>query len=320
MPASAVETIDPHQDRAFPKHDVVGVGVSEVDYEGIVAICREWVAQRRARLVRAARYVCVTSVHGIVRARQDADLRRALNRAEIATPDGMPVVWALRSFGVARQKRVYGPTLMLRLCEDARANKHRIFLYGSTPRCLDRLCLKLKNRFDGIEIAGAYSPPFRPLTPEEDEAEIRMIRESGADIVFVGISTPKQEKWMYGRLEALPGVVMFGVGAAFDFHAGLVSQAPPWMQRNGLEWFYRLCMEPKRLWKRYLIETPRFLPLWAMQRLRLGRPPRAPAFDWSRRPQTPEPPPAHLSSFLRSKLRPTGLRSNEACHPRRSGE
>jgi N-acetylglucosaminyldiphosphoundecaprenol N-acetyl-beta-D-mannosaminyltransferase len=201
-------------------------------------------------------------------AQDDPEVRMILNHADIATPDGMPLVWALRSFGAKEQKRVYGPTLMLHLCENAARNGHRVFLYGGREECLHDLRVRLEDRFPGLQIVGSFSPPFRPLNPEETEGIRRQIRDSDADLVFVGISCPKQERWMFENREALPGVVMIGVGAAFDFHAGRVRQAPAWIQRNGLEWLFRLAMEPARLWRRYLLVTPRFLPLWALQLLR----------------------------------------------------
>ncbi len=256
-----------------PKQCVVGVDISATTYEGVTDACRRWVEQRRAsRLCSSSealppgRYVTVTSVHGIVTAVRNARFRAVLNGADIATPDGMPVVWALRSFGVAGQSRVYGPTVMLKLCEQAARLDHRIFLYGGLPETLPILCQRLKKRFPGLTLAGSYSPPFRVLTAAEDAECSRMILDSGADIVFVGISTPKQEIWMAEHRHKLPGMVMLGVGAAFDFHAGRVKQAPGWMQRAGLEWLFRLAMEPGRLWRRYILETPLFLPLWAMQK------------------------------------------------------
>jgi len=252
-----------------PKQNIVGVEISKTSYEGVVECCRHWIASREK--AAPARYITVTSVHGIVSARHDQEFLRILNQAAIATPDGMPVVWAMRSFGNSGQQRVYGPTLMLKLCEDAARHGHKIYLYGSTDECLRRLRENLVSRFTDLQIVGTYSPPFRALTPEEDADVVGRIQASGADLVFVGISTPKQEKWMAGHVELLPGVIMLGVGAAFDFHAGLIRQAPSWMQKRGLEWFFRLCTEPKRLWKRYVLETPRFLPLWAMQRLGLMR-------------------------------------------------
>jgi N-acetylglucosaminyldiphosphoundecaprenol N-acetyl-beta-D-mannosaminyltransferase len=198
-------------------------------------------------------------------AQDDAEVGEFLSGADIVAPDGMPVVWALRSFGFKGQQRVYGPTAMSRLCADAARWGHRIFLYGGTEESLCELRRRLTERFPGLRIAGSYAPPFRPLTGEEDRSVIARIEECGADLVFVGISTPKQDRWMYEHRDRLPGVVLAGVGAAFDFHAGRVPQAPGWIQSHGLEWLFRLLMEPARLWRRYLLVTPRFLPLWAAQ-------------------------------------------------------
>jgi N-acetylglucosaminyldiphosphoundecaprenol N-acetyl-beta-D-mannosaminyltransferase len=253
--------------RAPEKQAVLGVGISATHYDEVCGLAREWIQQAREthRVPGPGRYVCVTSVHGIMTARSDRAFRHILNEADVATPDGMPVVWAMRSFGRTQQSRVYGPTLMLKMCEQAATLGHRIFLYGARPDTLEKLRHKLVKRFPTLQIAGMYSPPFRLLTPEEDAVMTQRIRASGAALVLVGISTPKQENWMFAHRTTLPGVVMLGVGAAFDFHAGRISQAPPWMQRNGLEWLYRLLMEPRRLWRRYLLETPLFLPLWFLQ-------------------------------------------------------
>lgn len=243
-----------------------GTEISATTYSEVVDLCSSWIGEKRARTGSTpSRYICVTSVHGIVTAREDAELRRVLNEADVATPDGMPVVWALRSFGEVNQQRVYGPTLMLRLCERCAAEGHRIFLYGSTGDTLSRLEHKLSNLFPQIRIAGSYAPPFRPLTAGEEEDVRERIRSAATDVLFVGISTPKQEKWMARQKDALPGIVMVGVGAAFNFHAGQVKQAPSWMQKHGLEWLFRLSAEPQRLWKRYVLVTPRFLPYWALQ-------------------------------------------------------
>jgi N-acetylglucosaminyldiphosphoundecaprenol N-acetyl-beta-D-mannosaminyltransferase len=250
------------------KQLVVSVGISKTSYAEVVALCRHWTQERKSNPSRPARYVCVTSVHGIVMAQDDPEFRTILNGADVATPDGMPVVWALRSFGCPEQQRVYGPTLMLELCRDAARTGQKIFLYGGRPETLPLLTDRLTMLFPGLEMVGSYSPPFRPLTAEEDRAVQAMILKSEAAIVFVGISTPKQEKWMFEHRLSLPGVTMLGVGAAFDFLAGRTRQAPAWMQRNGLEWFFRLGAEPARLWRRYLLITPRFLPLWARQKLR----------------------------------------------------
>jgi N-acetylglucosaminyldiphosphoundecaprenol N-acetyl-beta-D-mannosaminyltransferase len=253
------------------KRLVVGVGISATSYTEVTECCARWISARQTGTPGdPARYVCVTSVHGVITAQDDAEVCTILNSADIATPDGMPLVWALRTLGATEQQRVYGPTLMLHLCESAAKKGHRVFLYGGRQECLNDLRVRLEQRFPGLQIVGSFSPPFRPLTHEENESVRDRIRESRADLVFVGISTPKQERWMYENREALPGVVMIGVGAAFDFHAGRVRQAPAWIQRNGLEWLFRLVMEPARLWRRYLLVTPRFLPLWVLQLLRSG--------------------------------------------------
>jgi N-acetylglucosaminyldiphosphoundecaprenol N-acetyl-beta-D-mannosaminyltransferase len=202
-------------------------------------------------------------------ARKRQEVRDILNQADIVTPDGMPLVWALRSFGAAKQQRVYGPNLMIELCARAEKEGHRIFLYGGRPESLDTLRVNLTKRFPGLAIAGCYSPPFRPLTTEEDADVCSIISESRPDLIFVGISTPKQEQWMAQHAARFSGAIMIGVGAAFDFHAGRVRQAPAWMQSHGLEWFYRLTQEPGRLWRRYVLVTPWFLPYWAMQKLSL---------------------------------------------------
>jgi N-acetylglucosaminyldiphosphoundecaprenol N-acetyl-beta-D-mannosaminyltransferase len=254
------------------KQQVLKVGISKTSYDEVVGLCRQWVKERRSSSPPRARYIAVTSVHGLMMAQDDPEVAKVLNAADIATPDGMPVVWALRSFGTRQQQRVYGPTLMLELCRDAVTSGARIFLYGGHGDTLKLLVRRLQERFPNLLIAGCYAPPFRPLTEKEDKQVCAQIRDAKADLVFVGISTPKQEKWMHAHREAFPGVTMIGVGAAFDFHAGRTRQAPAWMQRNGLEWLFRLAVEPARLWKRYLLIAPRFLPLWAMQKLRSGRP------------------------------------------------
>lgn len=252
------------------KQSVVGIRISTTSYGEVVAVCREWIRQHREQLPEqksAARYICVTSVHGIVTAVKKPQFRAVLNGADIATPDGMPVVWALRSFGVANQPRVYGPDLMLALCRDAAACGHRIFLYGATEETLVKLSSRLRRLFPELSIVGTFSPPFRALTEAEELETMRMLQDSKADIVFIGLSTPKQDFWMARYAPRLPGMILAGVGAAFDFHAGVLRQAPGWMQKRGLEWLFRLVMEPARLWRRYLLETPVFLPLWAMQKL-----------------------------------------------------
>ncbi len=251
------------------KRSVLGVGISRTSYTTVVSQCTDWIEERRwSKCTPDAKYICVTSVHGIMAARRDPELLSILNRADIVTPDGMPVVWAMRSFGTKDQQRVYGPNLMLALCEQAEQQEHRIFLYGSRPEILVKLRQNLRARYFRLKIVGSCPDLFREPSPEEDAAIREKILESDCDLLFVGIGEPKQNRWMANHLSSFPGVVMVGVGAAFDFHAGRVRQAPPWIQNSGLEWLFRLFHEPKRLWKRYLLTTPPFLPCWAAQWIR----------------------------------------------------
>jgi N-acetylglucosaminyldiphosphoundecaprenol N-acetyl-beta-D-mannosaminyltransferase len=244
------------------KINVVGTRVSTTSYEEATKLICAWAKSPDSA---RSRYVCVTSVHGVIESRDDAALRQAIDEGDLVTPDGMPVVWAMRSFGAKEQQRVYGPTLMLHICEAAAREGIAIFLYGAMPDTLLDLSRRLSEKFPALQIAGSYSPPFRPLTAEEEVDVKRRIEDSGARILFVGLSTPKQEKWMRAHRESIPALTMVGVGAAFDFHAGKTKQAPAWMQRNGLEWAFRLGVEPARLWRRYILITPRFLPLWLKQ-------------------------------------------------------
>ena len=178
----------------------------------------------------------------------------------------MPLVWALRLLGVKDQQRVYGPDLMLAWCERAAKQGLSIYLYGSTDQTLYKLQAYLQNCLPNLLIAGSHAPPFRPLTPEEEDADIERMRQSGAKVVFIGLGCPKQEQWMYRNRGKFPGV-MIGVGAAFSFFSGEVTQAPRWMMKFGLEWLYRFSQEPKRLWKRYLINNPAFVVLFGFQLL-----------------------------------------------------
>jgi N-acetylglucosaminyldiphosphoundecaprenol N-acetyl-beta-D-mannosaminyltransferase len=257
--------------KTIPKLPILGIGISAISNNELLEICRQWIDGRRcdatARVPLHAHSVLFCNVHSVVSGVFEPSFKAILNTADIAAPDGMPVAWALRSFGVRHQERVYGPDLMLALCEQSSQLGHRVFLYGGRPDTLSALTRKLKMHFPGLEIVGAYAPPFRPLTADEDARCVEAIGDSKADIVFVGLGMPKQERWIDAHRDQLPGVVLAGVGAAFDFFAGRVKQAPKWMQKAGLEWFFRLLIEPRRLWKRYVICNPLFILLWGMQRL-----------------------------------------------------
>ena len=224
-----------------------------------------WVSERTPN------YVCVSSVHGIIECQNSEELTAIHNAAGMVTPDGMPLVWLSWLSGQRQVDRVYGPDLMLAVCADSATTGYRHYLYGSSPDVLHRLEANLIRRFPQIQIVGSYSPPYRALSREEDEAEVAAINAARPDIVWVGLGTSKQERWMGAYRPRLTAPVLIGVGAAFDFHAGLKPQAPHWMQHSGLEWIFRLANEPRRLWKRYLFSNPRFVYLVALQWLGLRR-------------------------------------------------
>lgn len=211
-------------------------------------------------------YMTAAAVNLVMSAREDPDALAAVLGATLAVPDGQPLVWALRALGHGDATRVYGPDLMVRFCERAAASGTSIFLYGGrTQQALEQLEARLRTRFPKLRIAGGYSPPFRELTREEEDSVVAQINTSGADVVWVGTGQPKQEKWMLRMRPRLSAPLLVGVGAAFDFHAGLVPQAPRWMQRAGVEWVYRLAREPRRLWRRYARYNPRFVAEFARQ-------------------------------------------------------
>ncbi len=236
------------------------------DYEHVIA----WMEAMIAAGERG--YVTAAAVNLVMSAQEDPETRAAVLGATLAVPDGQPLVWALRALGHGAATRVYGPDLMARFCARAAATGTPIYLYGGrTPEALALLERRLRERFPGLEIVGGFSPPFRALTAEEEERLIDEIDSSGAAVVWVGTGQPKQEKWMLHMRPRLSATLLVGVGAAFDFHAGLVSQAPRWMQRSGLEWVYRLSREPRRLWPRYARYNPRFIAGFLRQYVRERR-------------------------------------------------
>jgi N-acetylglucosaminyldiphosphoundecaprenol N-acetyl-beta-D-mannosaminyltransferase len=240
--------------------DVVGVPLALVDYERTLGWIDAMVAQRQRG------YVCVCNVHTVMASAEDRELRAALHASSLNVPDGQPLVWAINALGYPLRTRVYGPELMSRASARAATTGQRFYLYGGRNQgALVQLALNLRRWYPGIKIVGGYSPPHRPLTAEERDAIVDEINDSRPDVVWVGIGVPKQEKWMAQMRPLLECPVLVGVGAAFDFHAGLVPQAPAWMQASGLEWAYRLAREPRRLWRRYLRYNPRFLAAFARQ-------------------------------------------------------
>ncbi|OZC03346.1 WecB/TagA/CpsF family glycosyltransferase [Rubricoccus marinus] len=214
-----------------------------------------------------ARYACFSNAHGTIEAQDDPSFMDVLNGADLNVPDGMSVVRAMRSLGVDQKDRVYGPDVTLAVAERAAARGVPVAFYGSSQKVLDALSANLPQKAPGLQIVSAISPPFRALTPEEDEAFVQELKASGARIVFVGLGCPRQERWAAEHADRI-GAVCLAVGAAFDFHAGLLTQAPGWIQQAGLEWAFRLAMEPKRLWRRYSRIVPRFMGGFAAQRFR----------------------------------------------------
>jgi N-acetylglucosaminyldiphosphoundecaprenol N-acetyl-beta-D-mannosaminyltransferase len=235
----------------IPRFDVLGVHVSAIDIPTATDEIGRWIEQREPH------YVCVTGVHGVMESQADAELLAIHNRSGLTTPDGMPMVWAGKWAGLPIQ-RVYGPDLMVALCERSVESGWTSFFYGGAEGVPERLAQRLTARFPGLGVAGTYSPPFRPLSPAEDIEIVERINAAAPDLVYVGLSTPKQERWMAAHVGLLDAPALLGVGAAFDIHAGTLRQAPRWIQRSGMEWLFRLGVEPRRLWRRYLSNNPRF--------------------------------------------------------------
>ena len=241
------------------KYDLFGVRVTASDYAEIVDVVAQAANERQPAVVS------LHAVHAIIESTRDPALLAKVNRFDAVLPDGQPVRWALNQLhGVDLRERVYGPELMLRLCARAAHDGIPIYLYGSTPEVIEQLQHKLPAKFPQLQIAGAEAPPFRPLTPIEDNDIVRRINESGAGILFIGLGCPKQDHFAADHADRIHPVQIC-VGAAFDFHAGTKPMAPAWMQRGGLEWVYRLSREPRRLWRRYLHTNGSFLCKWLKQ-------------------------------------------------------
>lgn len=235
--------------------NILGVGIHAMTLAQMLPQISDWI-ENRARV-----YVSVCTVHTVMECQRDEAMRRAVNGASLATPDGMPLVWLGRWKSRVEVNRVYGPDLMLALCEISARRGYTHYFYGGAPGVPELLAEKLTNQFPGLKVAGAYSPPFRPLTAAEEQQIVQQLNKATPDIVWVGLGTPKQDLWMAAHRAQLTAPVLIGVGAAFDFHTGRMPQAPRWMQRSGLEWLFRLWQEPRRLWYRYLVYNPLFVGL-----------------------------------------------------------
>ena len=232
--------------------DILGVHVSAINLEDAITTIQRWIVEG------SQKYVCVTGVHGVMESKRNQRLRSIHNEAGMVTPDGMPLVWLSRLRGRRRTKRVYGPDLMRKMTAVSELHGYRQFYYGGAEDIAERLKLTLTAAHPRLQVAGTFCPPFRDLMPEEDQAVVDTINAARPHIVWVGLSTPKQEFWMGSHLGRIEAPVMIGVGAAFDFLAGTKRQAPFWMQRSGLEWLFRLSTEPRRLWRRYAYIVPTF--------------------------------------------------------------
>jgi N-acetylglucosaminyldiphosphoundecaprenol N-acetyl-beta-D-mannosaminyltransferase len=237
---------------ASERFNVLGVGVHAIDMDAAIRILDDAIRDNRKG------YVCVTGVHGVMEAQHDEVLRGILNRSLLTTPDGMPMVWVGRFLHRRQVSRVYGPDLMRDFCLATR-DRCRHFFYGGAPGVAELLACRFRGLVPGINIVGTYTPPFRPLNEGEEAALAAQVAAAKPDIMWVGLSTPKQERFMAQYLERLDVKVMVGVGAAFDIHTGRIKDAPAWVKTSGLQWLHRLHQEPRRLWKRYLVNNPLFV-------------------------------------------------------------
>ncbi len=249
----------------LPTGNILGVHVNAITMADALQAVNSWICSQDPH------YICVTPAHTIMECYDHSDLRDIYNHSGLTTPDGMAIVWLLRSKGFCFVERVYGPDLMRKVCQQGVEKGYRHYFYGGAPGVAEKLSAVLQQQYPGLQVVGVDSPPFRKLTAEEVKAEQARIRTANPDIVWVGIGSPRQDIWMSKYIDRLNVPVLVGVGAAFDFLSGNKRQAPGWVQRNGLEWFYRLVSEPRRLWRRYLLGYPRFGVLVVLQALGLLR-------------------------------------------------
>lgn len=243
--------------------NILGVGVNAITMQHAL----DWIAECIQK--RDAHYICLTPAHAIMDCYDHKELRKVYNRSGLTTPDGMAIVWLLHSYGYSFVERVYGPDLLLTVCGLSMQKGYRHYFYGGAPGVAEKMVENLQKRFPGLHVVGIESPPYRALTEEEEKQLVSRIRSAAPDVLWVGLGSPRQEAWMADHLEKLGVPVMAGVGAAFDFLSGNKPQAPRWIQRSGMEWLFRFLSEPTRLWKRYLLNYPRFVVLVLLQKLKL---------------------------------------------------
>jgi len=234
--------------------DLLGVRVEAVQIADVIRRMEKWIDERAS-----PRFIAVANTHVLVEARQNASFKEVLNSADLCVPDGMPLIWYGRFRGYSLARRVYGPELMMAFCRDTVPKSVRHYFYGGAPEGSEELVRRLKESCPGIQIAGCDAPPFRDVTPEEDDQAIERINSAGPDVVWVGLGCPKQERWMWSHRGRLSAPVMVGVGQAFDLLAGRKKSAPRWMREHGLEWIFRFLQEPRRLWRRYLVYNTKFM-------------------------------------------------------------
>jgi N-acetylglucosaminyldiphosphoundecaprenol N-acetyl-beta-D-mannosaminyltransferase len=260
----------PEPDTKFVQEyaDVLGVKVSAIDLSTAVDMADRWIAAENRG------YICVTGVHGVMETLKDAELLRILNHAFINTPDGMPMSWVGHLQGLSQMDRVFGPDFMAGMCQLSVQRRYRHFLCGGKPGVAELLKEALQRRFPGLQVVGTYTPPFRNLSAAEEEDMLTQVRASKPHILWVGLSTPKQERFMAHYIDRLEVPLLVGVGAAFDYHTGRIRDCPHWIKRAGLQWLHRLVQDPRRLWRRYLLNNPAFVWNIALQLLKLRQYPR----------------------------------------------
>ena len=264
LAGEAAKGNDNGQSENVRSFEVLGVQVHAVQTQDVVARMEEWIRNHSR-----CHTIAPTGMHGIVEAQHDPSFREILNLTDAVVPDGMPLVWLGRRRGHHLPRRVYGPDLMLEFCEKTAGRSYRHFFYGGEPGVPERVAESLKRRFPTIEVCGTFSPPMRLLDPEEDKEIAALISRAAPDVLWVGLGTPKQERWMHEHRDQLHVPVLVSVGAAFDILSGRRNQAPRWMRERGLEWLFRLLQEPRRLWRRYLIYGAEFIAYLAADRLRV---------------------------------------------------